>query len=183
MIEERTERLINRRLDGELTPAESLELDKLLIRNPDARALLEEYVQMDGRAHDALSTCLSATDAPQDAAEIEPIKPPIRSRMYSLVAASGLAAAMAMAVLFSQSTRSVVTPSQSGVAALDHQIVQAPVDEESQLQWASAFEGPRRQTESLDREVLGVWDGESRRLYLLEADNASSLVEPVKYNY
>ena len=42
MIDERLERLINRKLDGELSEAESLELDKLLIRSPEGRAMLEE---------------------------------------------------------------------------------------------------------------------------------------------
>ncbi len=41
------ERLINRKLDGELTEDESLELDKCLIRDPAARQSLEESERID----------------------------------------------------------------------------------------------------------------------------------------
>ncbi len=41
------ERLISRKLDGELTPDESLELDKCLIRDPAARQSLEESERID----------------------------------------------------------------------------------------------------------------------------------------
>ena len=47
MTDERTERLITRKLDGELTEAESLELDKALVRSPEARSLLEDYERTD----------------------------------------------------------------------------------------------------------------------------------------
>ena len=48
MIDERTELLINRRLDGELGEDEALELNKRLIRSPEARRLLEEYSRIEG---------------------------------------------------------------------------------------------------------------------------------------
>ena len=41
------ERLINRKLDGELTQDESLELDKCLIRDPATRQSLEESERID----------------------------------------------------------------------------------------------------------------------------------------
>ena len=53
-IDERTERLINRKLDGEITPDEELELNKILIRSPATRALLERSAGYDGLARAAL---------------------------------------------------------------------------------------------------------------------------------
>ncbi len=44
---ERIERLINRKLDGELTEDEQLELDRALIRSPEDRGLLEELLHID----------------------------------------------------------------------------------------------------------------------------------------
>ncbi|MCH7840741.1 MAG: hypothetical protein IID38_10975, partial [Planctomycetes bacterium] len=49
------ERLISRRLDGELTEDENLELDRELLRNPQAHRLMEEVRQMNERAGAALS--------------------------------------------------------------------------------------------------------------------------------
>jgi len=41
------ERLIVRKLDGELSPQQSLELDKELLKNPDARQLFDDYKKID----------------------------------------------------------------------------------------------------------------------------------------
>jgi hypothetical protein len=46
-VDERTELLISRSLDGELTAEESFELDVVLRANPAARRLLEEYERVD----------------------------------------------------------------------------------------------------------------------------------------
>jgi hypothetical protein len=54
-IDERIERLIIRRLDGELNADEELELDRELLRSPEARRLLEEHEQIDSVAAAALA--------------------------------------------------------------------------------------------------------------------------------
>jgi len=71
MLDERTERLINRRLDGEITEEESLELDKQLIRSPEARAYLEDLQRQDVLAGQALR----ATLAPDEAQSSPPLGP------------------------------------------------------------------------------------------------------------
>lgn len=52
--DDRIQRLINRRLDGELNGDESLELDKTLIRSPEVRRELDELQRIDRLAGDAV---------------------------------------------------------------------------------------------------------------------------------
>ncbi len=52
------ERLIVRRLDGELTDEESLALDRELMRDPNARSLCEAYKQIDALAVAALDEAI-----------------------------------------------------------------------------------------------------------------------------
>lgn len=60
---ERIERLINRKLDGELSADEQLELDRALVRNPDYRNLLAEYEQLDVDCGEALRSIMATSDA------------------------------------------------------------------------------------------------------------------------
>lgn len=61
--DERTERLICRLLDGEITADQRAELDAILARNAEARSLLKEYGEIDARAAEALrhDLCRAAT--------------------------------------------------------------------------------------------------------------------------
>jgi anti-sigma factor RsiW len=63
-VDENIERLIVRRLDGELTEDERVELDRALLRSPEARALLEEYERIDASASAALASSLAADGEP-----------------------------------------------------------------------------------------------------------------------
>ena len=53
-IDEHLERLINRALDGELNDDERLALDRELVRNPEARRLMDRCAELDDLAGDAL---------------------------------------------------------------------------------------------------------------------------------
>lgn len=57
-VDERIERLIVRRLDGELTEEEALELDRELLRCPEARELFDEYQRIDRVAAEALGAAI-----------------------------------------------------------------------------------------------------------------------------
>ncbi len=58
--DEYIERLINRKLDGELTADEQLELDRALIRSPEHRALLEQLHYLDAECGDVMRERLAA---------------------------------------------------------------------------------------------------------------------------
>lgn len=79
-VDERIERLIVRRLDGELTDEEALELDRELLRCPAARELLEEYQRLDRVAAEALAAAIE-TDA-GEAAPLSVVTAP-RRKGYS----------------------------------------------------------------------------------------------------
>jgi hypothetical protein len=52
---EHIERLIGRRVDGELSSDEMLELDRALIRSPESRRILDETMAIDGLCGEVLS--------------------------------------------------------------------------------------------------------------------------------
>ncbi|MCB9853599.1 MAG: hypothetical protein H6819_10930 [Phycisphaerales bacterium] len=63
-VDDRAERLIVRSLDGEITPAEQIELDELLSNRPELVALFQEYRRIDALASDALYADFNAAHAP-----------------------------------------------------------------------------------------------------------------------
>ncbi len=58
-LDENLERLIVRQLDGELSMEEELELNRELVRNPEARQLMEEYAGVDELASEVLKASFS----------------------------------------------------------------------------------------------------------------------------
>ena len=65
-VDPKIERLIVRQLDGEITEAEQLELNRELLRNPGANRLLEEYRSLDATACEALQHVLVDRLSPLD---------------------------------------------------------------------------------------------------------------------
>lgn len=184
MIDERAERLINRKLDGELTADETLELNRLLIRSPEVRSVMESYLLMDEQVGEAVRTVVSAPaahGAPRDISNWS------RKRQwwYSFGLVSGLAAAITLAVLLSQRAAELggTSPSDPGSIRSAVAARHTPEPTVEYVADTADIEGPRHETVSLEREVIGVWDYRSGSLYLLEADVARSLTQPVKVNY
>jgi anti-sigma factor RsiW len=85
-VDERTERLICRLLDGEITPREQTELDDVLAVDPAARLLLKEYQQTDLDAAMALR---------RDFQTVMPVVAPRRRGGLWVAAATGVLAAAA----------------------------------------------------------------------------------------
>jgi hypothetical protein len=88
-IDERTERLICRLLDGEITADERAELADVLARDAVARALLKDYSEIDAKAADALRHDLSRA--------VTAVAPRGRRGLW-LATAGGLVAAAAVFV-------------------------------------------------------------------------------------
>jgi len=102
-VDKDIERLIVRRLDGVLTEDEALQLDRALIRNPEARALLEDYRRVDALASAALADALGAeasfdvsTLTPRESAEV-PV--PVIYRRGTWLIPGAIAAALLAMVL------------------------------------------------------------------------------------
>lgn len=62
-FDQNIERLIVRSLDSDLNEQEQLELNRELIRNPDAREMLEQYQRVDRLAVEALDQVIGETSA------------------------------------------------------------------------------------------------------------------------
>ena len=76
------ERLVVRQLDGELTENEQLELNRELIRNPEARRLMEAYTRIDGLAAAALDEALGDDPLSFDPAVLPSRDQPVTARRY-----------------------------------------------------------------------------------------------------
>jgi anti-sigma factor RsiW len=101
-VSEQLERLIVRRLDGELSPEEELELDRELIRDPAARELYERYAALDAMAARVLGRV--ATPRVPDAALAAPASAAASAsrehvRAWWMIAGSAIAAGLAIIVL------------------------------------------------------------------------------------
>jgi hypothetical protein len=176
MIDERTEYLINRRLDNELTSDEQLELDKRLIRSPEARAMSEEYERFDRLARTALEDFCQATRPRDDLL--------LPSRFFAFKRYSTIAAAVA---LFAFSTSLFPRhKSQTGDVVNNTQnqpTIMASLPIGNDLSQLLSIEGPRHEREQVQKDLLGVFDQETQSVYLLEMDQQQTTVVPVSMNY
>ncbi len=106
-VNARIEQLIVRRLDGELTDDERLELDRALMRDPRARRLLQESERIDALAGAAL-TAVVERDGQDDTGGLSYVAPAAARPSYSRVwwaMPAAMAAAVALgAILLPQRT-------------------------------------------------------------------------------
>jgi len=177
MIDERTEQLINRRLDGELTSDEQLELNKRLIRSPEARALIEDYQKMDALAHATLDNFSQKSEL---ASDVQP-----RSRFIFFAGGSAIAAAFILVGFLSISLLPLNNP-QKAVVANNPQVeptMIAALPMTRDISRMLSIEGPRHEREQVHKDVLGVFDQETQSVYLLEMDQQQTTVVPVSMNY
>ncbi|MBP7936261.1 MAG: hypothetical protein KA354_16590 [Phycisphaerae bacterium] len=191
MIDERLERLINRKLDGELSEAESLELDKLLIRSPEGRAMLEEQGRLDRLAGVSLRAALGGDLAGRSVCRRSPLEWPSRStrREHLWYGGIGLAAGFLLALLVS----SLVMPLRSG----NHEEALPPIADSGLNRDTGpvfADKGQNRELppslrditgpwDDVPGQVFGVYDDNSRSLYLLEMSGAPARVTPAHIDY
>jgi len=100
-ISDRTERLIVRKLDGEITPEEELELDRELMRSPVVRDLFESYKQIDGLSAEVLDACVGNSREVKPLLVVPASRPPAPGRSRSwMVYASAVAACLALAIFW-----------------------------------------------------------------------------------
>lgn len=188
MIDERIERLINRRLDGALTEEEALELDKAVLRSPQARRLAEQYQRMDALAADALRDALDArTTTPQEAAvRVRASYWP--ARIVRLAGLGAIAAGVALAVVMvgqligprhPTSDPQPVEPLNVPMVELPDRLQPAPAEPRPTLVIERAWPGENDFT----RDILGVFDEQTRSLYLLEANRPGTGEGPMLVNY
>ncbi len=168
-MDERTENLITRRLDGEITEAESLELDKALIRSPEARAYLEEQARISRLASRALETAIVARDEEVVPSVAPPAWPARDSRwqryLRSVVAVAAVFVLAAVVATLPVGKSRTASPGTFGVdrgtgtaGRAEQPVDTVPVSEGA---WPGLPHAGRHQ-------VIGVYDDETGSLYLLE---------------
>lgn len=181
--DDRLERLISRRLDGEITQAEDLELNKMIIRSPEARRLSEDLQREDDLLGAALREALSAEPAAMPSMRTR--KPyPYRVRVRRWPVSVAVAAAIAAFVL-GPSHLGLWGPAQDA-ASSPRAITSDPVRTAGQAGAISSgppvagdagVPGYRRR--AVDRNVLGVLGEDGKTLYLLEMNRTRTATVPL----
>lgn len=174
-FDEQLERMITRRLDGELDDAESLELDRRLLRDPDSRRLLEQYEAIGHSAASVLGAEFggSATAVTLPNADVGPLRfAPAARRSWRLgLLVPGAIAAALLAVVVARWQTPVTTPSAERAAAprAEWNIPQVLASQRDGVQ--------PRVNRNTAVDVIGVV-GRDGSLYFLEVDRSRTVTRP-----
>ena len=194
-IDKKIERLINRKLDGELSPEEQLELDKELLRCPAARALYESYSELDELVGEVISECTGyETGNNPIAANCRPEIYQKRPNHRWMFFASALAASLALVVFWNTPDRISKSgyPTTSGNAPVNQtRIADSRMPTEGKVQptinqrfndagvWRVKGNNSERVNRLTDRNVIVV-PGEDGEIYLLNLDRIREVRLPTK---
>jgi anti-sigma factor RsiW len=174
---ERLEHLISRRIDGEIGEAEQHELNKLLIRSPEARRLAEVIERQDGLVRSALDDLLGKPLAnPLDCERAGALAgaPLARVRFWPMATAAVLALSIGTSLYLG------VNPS-GGVVARHTQAAGAsiPVDPMmAGMQMLDGNEGPRLERRAVSHDVIAVLGEDGRTVYLFERNRTRTATSP-----
>lgn len=173
-VDEHVERLISRHLDGEITPTEQAELDRILVKEPAARVMLDEYRQNDLFAARALRTDL-------DQASAAPVRHASR-RLWLVATGAVLTAAAVIALSFLP----IFNPPRNQVAnnkapALNR--VQRPAISPRFVDYRNVDLYPRRQFSDVHRDLIGIRGPDPNVIYLFERETQSTKVVPVSGDF
>jgi hypothetical protein len=192
MIDERTEQLITRRLDGQLAEGESLELDRELIRSPESRRAFEESQRIDALTAETLDALLDAGDSNHLQAADGVVSPAARrATRRRLDGAIGVAAAvllvMASTSLLPQVNGRRGPGANTNAANLNQPAFPSGLDAPDQtMQYPVVIDntaGPRRQHQRIDQDVIAVVDPETQTIYLLEIERARNSTSRLRVDY
>ncbi len=174
-VSEHIERLIVRRLDGEITAEESAELDREVLRDPEVRALLDSYVAIDALAATVLRESTERT-APRLVLPPAERTPRVHASQRGgwMLLASALAACLAVIVYLSTPEAKTLAPIAGGSSPAPTHFADrtTPVIDVARAGdngvWR-AQDLPARIDRTTDRNVLMVTDPQGN-VYLLNLD-------------
>ncbi len=172
-VDERTERLINRYLDGELTPTEQDELNQILLRSAEARRMLSDYQENDRLATETIAV---AVEGRWSGGSVGPWSV-ARRWIAGRTVWAGVAAAAVLALV-------VLAPWQAHELAQNPKPI-APVVSSNgsvvsgdRLTYTSTGV-PVRGERNIKRDYIGVIDEENDSLYVFEVDRRRTIHVPV----
>lgn len=201
-VSEYIERLIVRRLDGELTDEESLALDRELLRCPQARAMFDAYSRNDALAGAAIRSAASHGEASVSAAiesdsiarggrresEFEPLRFDRRTARAHrwMWAASAVAACLALFMFW----HTPAMRTDGGASIADRNPPHAPIRKNhAPIPWVGVPGGdvgvfnaadiaPRPVNRQTDRNYYFVPNKSDGRIYLLSVDRIREMEQP-----
>ncbi len=187
--DDHVEHLISRKLDGELTDDESLDLDKFLIRDPAARQSLEESERIDCMT----AALLDEVCAVPDEVLLPEVNQTSTRHPMRWFGAFPAAAAACVALFFMWPMFSPLPPDSDDPTA-DSRVASAPVERDP---FAGAVDPAPRKTSarlashpdqpaklrplrehSTRLNYYGVLDPETQKLYLLEVKRETGTQRP-----
>jgi hypothetical protein len=183
-VDKDIERLVVRQLDGEITENEQLELNRELIRNPEARRLMEAYARIDGLAAAALGEMLGEDPLSFDPAKLPSKSQPVAARGYHrgwwLVPGAVAAALLAIVVAQFPVAWAPDQPVAEHRPVQPGQMVPVPYGGPSSadiMQNTGLGPGGRSIRRNTGREVLGVL-GDDGNVYWIEIDRIRTIKRP-----
>lgn len=192
-VSDRIERLIIRKLDGEITSDEELELDRELLRVPEVRELFESYRVIDELSAEVIAAC-AGRRRPEKPLLMVPSHHPAAQpgRRGWMLYASALAACLALFIIWRtpKSTPPRVTPDTTELA----QSTPAHLSPRSNRVvpriggtggdagvWHVADRPAQRLDRYTDRNVILV-PGRGGEVYLLNVDQVREVRQPTRQN-
>lgn len=173
------ERLIVRSLDGELGEDEQLQLDRELIRNPEAQRLMEQYRQIDDLAGAALHHALAGDRIPLDPAALPDREQPQRVIRYHrgwwLV--PGAIAAALLAIVVAQFSATPTAGPRLADLNGDAANTVVPVSDHIRHPAGIMRNAGTAVRRSTGRDVFGVV-GEDGNIYWIEVDRTETFRRP-----
>ncbi len=192
MIDEHLEYLMTRQLDGRISEAEQLELNKALIRSPEAHRLFDEYQANDALAADTLRKTFDRPIAPSSTTPAPDVFARNRWRGWSMARSVILvAAAIALAVMI----RGIPWSTSDDPAQVQRpRAISAkptPLEPPAMADLKSAPKPltpvkvltPRELHEYMPRDFVAVMDEQAQNIYLLEMDRPQTNGMPVSMRY
>jgi anti-sigma factor RsiW len=184
-VTENIERLVVRSLDGALTPDEAHELNRALIRDPEARRLCDEYRAVDRLAGGLLGETRTGHQVDLEAIFAAPIGATHSSRRASwrfhrgwLMIPGAIAAGILAMILPQPALTPTGPPSRPAMTlrTAPSAVSQGvwPVHENGMMRPVSTMPRVRSDT---GREVIGVV-GEDGNLYWIEVDRTRTICVP-----
>jgi hypothetical protein len=188
-VDERTERLISRLLDGEITSEEQAELDGTLAGNPAAQALLHEYRRIDARAAEALRCDFYGVTTT--------VAPRRRSGLWLATAGGLLAAAAVVAFSFlpdlwsgrtgsGEPSRSVPMvmrdpgPPVDASAGMDRNGFVPPAQF---ADYRNADQRPVRRLRDVQRDWIGIPSADGKTIFFIERKTQTTKLTPISGDF
>lgn len=180
-ISEHLERLINRSLDGDLDDDARLELNRELIRNPAARAMLSEYQAIDRGASTALSRAFGDTavtpSLPVEARSTQALRYSHRRHIVRWLIPGAIAAALLATVIPYPSLVAPNRPGDSFVALPNGHAPTLTQPSEVPIRTVSTASGVPTVHRDRGRDIIGVM-GDDGNLYWIEVEKTRTVTLP-----